>query len=136
MFIFSKKEKNCFVFDEGVKKNKQATSQQQRAREKHLRDHRTSSRQGNYCLGDPEIQGQLCFNKPGNVPPLQQPWLDHKKEPCATEELAKRKLNITLGGNGPALERVGLGGGPVQRTMLKQGVCSAKKKEKKKKGYI
>ena len=29
-----------------------------------------SSRQGNYCLGDPEIQGQLCFNKPGNVPPL------------------------------------------------------------------
>lgn len=40
------------------------------AAENHFQDHRTAAGGGNYCLGDPEIQGQLCFNKPGNVPPL------------------------------------------------------------------
>lgn len=79
----------------------------------------SSSRRRNYCLGDPEIQGQLCFNKPGNVPPLKQLRLDHKKEPCATEELAKRKLNITPGGNGSAL--VG-GGGATKWTGAVDGV--------------
>lgn len=63
-----------------------------------------SSRLGNYCLTDPEIQGQLCFNKRENLPPLLQLCLDHKKEPCASEELAGRKLNITPTGNGSAIE--------------------------------
>lgn len=58
--------------------------QSQMPRESHSPDHTTAAGRGNYCLGDPEIQGQLCFNKTGNVPPLQQLCLNHIKEPCAT----------------------------------------------------
>lgn len=52
------------------KNPRQATSPGPKASREPLAGSQNSSRRGNYCLGDPEIQGQLCFNKPGNVPPL------------------------------------------------------------------
>lgn len=83
-------------------------------------DLQNRSSKGNYCGGDPEIQGQLCFHKPGKVPALSQLCLDHKKEPCATEELVKRKLNVTTRGNGP------VGDGQQNRRQLEQRMWGEK----------
>ena len=77
-----------------------------------------SSSQGNYCLADPEIQGQLCFNKRGEPSTTLATAPRPQEKPRASEELAGRKLNITRGGNGSAREghrglRAGRGGGPT-----------------------
>lgn len=73
-------------------------------RETRLQDHGTAAGGGITTEVTQKSRGNFVLTSQGTLDRFSSRGSTTKKEPCAAEELARRKLNITPGGKGTVLQ--------------------------------